>query len=73
MRRAIESIRVELEDLAEIDGRVVAVVRGHGRGRASELALDSSFCQVWTVREGQAFRMEEYATRAAALAALRGA
>jgi ketosteroid isomerase-like protein len=68
-----ESLRLELEELTEVGGHVVAVVLGHGRGRVSELALESRFCQVWTVREGRAFRMEEYATREAALASLRAA
>ena len=66
---AFESMGLELEELEEVGDRVVAMVRGHGRGRASELALESRFCQVWTVREGRALGMEEYATREAALAA----
>jgi ketosteroid isomerase-like protein len=69
----LESVRLELEELEEIDGRVVATVLGHGRGRVSELALESRFCQVWTVRDGRALRMEEHATREAAFAALRAA
>jgi carboxymethylenebutenolidase len=68
----LESVRLELEELEEIDGRVVATVRGHGRGPVSELALESRFCQLWTVREGRALRMEEHATREAALAASKG-
>ena len=65
-----ESLRLELEDPAEVADRVVAVVRGHGRGRASGLQLDSRFCQVWTVRDGTALAMEEYATREQALTVL---
>jgi ketosteroid isomerase-like protein len=45
-------------------------VHGHGRGRASGLQLDSRFCQVWTVRDGTAIAMEEYATREQALTML---
>jgi ketosteroid isomerase-like protein len=66
---AFESMGLELEELTEAGEHVVAVVLGHGRGRASELALESRFCQLWTVREGRALRMEEHATREAALAA----
>jgi ketosteroid isomerase-like protein len=65
-----ESLRLVLEDPAEVADRVVAVVHGHGRGRASGLQLDSRFCQVWTVRDGTAIAMEEYATREQALAML---
>jgi ketosteroid isomerase-like protein len=65
-----ESLRIELEDPAEIGDRVVAVVRGHGRGRASGVTLENSFCQVWTVRDGRAVAMDEYQTRDQALVAL---
>jgi uncharacterized protein len=66
----LESVRLDLEDLTEVDARVVAMVHGHGRGRGSGLELGARFCQVWTIREGRALRMEEYATREAALVAL---
>ena len=66
-----ESLRLELEEATEAAERVVAVVRGHGRGRASGLELHNRFCQVWTVRDGTAIAMEEHATREQALASLR--
>jgi ketosteroid isomerase-like protein len=63
-----DDLRLDLEDPTEVGDRVVAVVRGHGRGRASGLQLENRFCQVWTLRGGAAVAMEEYATRARALA-----
>jgi ketosteroid isomerase-like protein len=66
-----ESVRLDLEDTTLVADRVVAVVRGQGRGRVSGLELASSFCQVWTLRLGTAVAMEEYGTREQALAALR--
>jgi ketosteroid isomerase-like protein len=65
-----ESLRLELEDPAEVGDHVVVVVRGHGRGRASGVQLESRFCQVWTLRDGKAVRMEEHATREQGLASL---
>jgi ketosteroid isomerase-like protein len=65
-----EGLRLELEDTSEVADQVVVMVRGHGRGRASGLQLDTRFCQVWTVRSGAAIAMEEYATREEALAHL---
>jgi ketosteroid isomerase-like protein len=67
-----EGLRLELEDPSEVADQVVVMVHGHGRGRASGLQLDTRFCQVWTVRNGMAIGMEEYATRVEALAHLGG-
>jgi ketosteroid isomerase-like protein len=65
-----DALGIDLDDPAEVDDRVIAVVQAHGRGRASGLALESRFCQVWTVRSGTAVRMDEYQTREDALAAI---
>jgi ketosteroid isomerase-like protein len=65
-----DDLRLELEEPTEAGDRVIAVVNGRGRGRASGLELDNRFCQVWTVRRGKATGLEEYATRALALAEL---
>jgi ketosteroid isomerase-like protein len=67
----LENLRLEVEDLTEVDDRVLAGVHGYARGRASGVELDSRFCQVWTVRGGTAVALEEYPTRDQALAALR--
>ena len=66
-----EGLRIDLEDLTAVGDHVVAVVRGHARGRASGLALDSRFCQVWTVRDAVAVSVQEYATPEEGLAAVR--
>ncbi len=63
-----EGLRLDLEDPTQVADRVIAMVRGHGRGRASGVELDARFCQVWTLRRGAALAMEEYATREQALA-----
>jgi ketosteroid isomerase-like protein len=65
-----DDLRLDLEEPTEVGDRVIAVVHGHGRGRASGLQLDTHFCQVWTVRGRTATGMEEYATRALAQAEL---
>jgi ketosteroid isomerase-like protein len=65
-----ESLRLELEDPTQVADHVVAEVRGHGRGRASGVELESRFCQVWTLRHGTAVAMEEHATREQALASV---
>ena len=66
-----DGLRVDLEDPAEVGEQVVAPVRAYGRGRASGVELDATFCQLWTVKDGAARTMEEHPTREAALEALR--
>jgi ketosteroid isomerase-like protein len=68
---AFDNLRMELGELSTVGGHVVAVVRGHGRGRASGVEMHNVYCQVWTLRDGRAVRMEEHPTRDAGLAALR--
>jgi len=67
----LDRLRLDLQDPTEVDDRVVALVHGHGRGRASGVELDSWFCQVWTLRRGTAVKMEEYSTLEEGLSALR--
>jgi hypothetical protein len=50
---------------------VLAPVRASGRGRASGVELDTSFCQVWTVRDATALAMEEHPSREQGEAAVR--
>jgi ketosteroid isomerase-like protein len=66
-----EGLRLDLEELTQLGEQVITVARGHGRGRASGVQLDSAFCQVWTLRGAVAIAMDEYATRAQGLEALR--
>ena len=65
-----ESLRLDLGEPTEVGDRVIAPVSGHGRGRASGLALETRFCQLWTVCGGTALGMKEYATREDALDAI---
>lgn len=66
-----DGLRLELGEASAVGDHVVVEVQGYGRGRASGVELYNRFCQVWTLRDGRAVRMVEYATRAKGLAALR--
>jgi ketosteroid isomerase-like protein len=66
-----DDVRLELEEATETDDHVVVAVYGVGRGRTSGLELGNRFCQLWTLRNGAAVRMQEYPTREAALEAIR--
>jgi ketosteroid isomerase-like protein len=70
-RTTFDNVWVELGEPTAVGDHVVVDVRGHGRGKASGVELDSRFCQVWTFRRGTAVGMQEYATRDEGLAAVR--
>jgi uncharacterized protein len=68
-----DDLRLTLGEASTFGDHVVVDVEGSGRGRASGVELDSRFWQVWTLREGRAVRMDEYASRQEAIAAVREA
>ena len=59
----------EIEELLDLDERVVSVVKNHGRGRASGIDLEWSVPGVWTVREGKIVRVVFFSSREEALEA----
>jgi ketosteroid isomerase-like protein len=65
-----DDLRIELDEPTQVGDHVVALVQGHARGRASGLELNNRFCQAWTIRDGLAVGMEEYASRELALVEL---
>jgi ketosteroid isomerase-like protein len=64
-----EYVRLDIEELVELDDRVLVVVRGSARGKASGIEVRNHFCQLWTMTEDLPVRMHEYASREEALAA----
>jgi ketosteroid isomerase-like protein len=60
---------LELEDMRDAGEVVVAVVRQRGRSKATGLAVDMHFGQVWEVRDGKNIRMRMYASADEALEA----
>jgi uncharacterized protein len=64
---AWESYRLEVERIAGVGNRLVAVVREVARGRASGLEVDSRWGYLITVDGGQIVRVEAYRDAAEAL------
>jgi ketosteroid isomerase-like protein len=52
---------LEAESYHEAGTQVVAVMRQHGRSKASGLEVDMHFAMVWTMRDGLTTRMQMYA------------
>ena len=63
--------RAEIEALRDTeDGRVLVLVRGHGRGRSSGAPVEDRSANVFEIRSGKVAKLTVYANRANALADL---
>jgi ketosteroid isomerase-like protein len=60
---AFDDFAVELLDVEELAGHVVASMRQRGRGKASGAEVDHRFTHVWTLRDGRAIRLQSFAHR----------
>lgn len=60
---AFDDFSVELLEVEELAGHVVASMRQRGRGKASGAEVDHRFTHVWTLRDGRAVRLQSFARR----------
>ena len=64
---AFDDFAVDMLEVEEVDGHVVASMRQRGRGKASGAEVDSRITHVWTLRDGRAIRLQSFAHRADAV------
>jgi ketosteroid isomerase-like protein len=69
---AFSDFTVELLEVDELCGHVLASMRQRGRGRASGAEVEHNFTHVWTLRDGRAIRMQSFAHHADAVRYARG-
>jgi uncharacterized protein len=67
---AVEDVRLEPEEFIDAGERVVVPVRLAVKGRESGIEAEQRLVQVWTLRDGRAIRIEAYADKSSALAAV---
>jgi ketosteroid isomerase-like protein len=60
---AFDDFTVDLLEVEELAGHLVASMRQRGRGKASGAEVDHRFTHVWTLRDGQAIRLQSFAHR----------
>ena len=60
---AFDDFTVELLEVEELGGHVMASMRQRGRGKASGAEVDRPFTHVWTLRDGRAIRLQSFADR----------
>jgi ketosteroid isomerase-like protein len=68
---SFEWFEYELEDVVEVDeDRVLALLRLRARGRGSGVEVDTPLAHLWELRDEKAARMQAFAEREEAFAAL---
>jgi uncharacterized protein len=60
---AFDDFAVDLLEVEELGGHVLASMRQRGRGKASGAPVDHHFTHVWTLRDGRAIRLQSFANR----------
>ena len=65
-----EHWRCEAEEFVAHGDHVVVLARYTGRGKGSGVGVDTKGAHLWTMRDGKAIRLEIFADRARALAAV---
>src|SRR2546423_14542630 len=65
-----DDLRVEANQVLDVDDRVLALGRVTGRDRQTGLEVNAEVAAVWTMRGGHAIRCDYYNDRAEALKAV---
>jgi uncharacterized protein len=63
-------VRFEVEEVIDLDDRIVAVIRQTSRGRSSGLSIDQRVTHVLELEDGRATALRVFTTRSEALEAV---
>ena len=69
LEESFDELRLEPLEFVDLDDSIVVVVSMVGRGRGSEVPVEASFAQLWSVRDGKAVSLSDHATKQEALRA----
>jgi ketosteroid isomerase-like protein len=67
---SFEELRMEPLEIVDLGEKVIVVVSMSGRGKGSSVPVGMTFAQLWSLRDGKAVSLRDYATRAEALEAV---
>jgi ketosteroid isomerase-like protein len=70
LEESFEELRMEPLEIVNLGKKVVVVVSMSGRGQGSGAPVEMTFAQLWSLRDGKAVSLRDYATRAEALEAV---
>src|SRR5919108_1110094 len=70
LEESFEELRLEPLEVVDLGEKIVVVVSMSGRGRGSSAPVEMTFAQLWSLRDGKAVSLRDYATKAEALEAV---
>ncbi len=70
LEESFEELRMEPLEIVDLDEKVIVVVSMSGRGQGSSVPVEMTFAQLWTLRDGKAVSLRDFATKAEALEAV---
>ena len=70
LEESFEELRMEPLEIVDLGEKVIVVVSMSGRGQGSSVPVEMTFAQLWSLREGKAVSLRDYATKGEALAAV---
>jgi ketosteroid isomerase-like protein len=70
LEESFEELRLEPLEVVDLGEKIVVVVSMSGRGRGSSAPVEMTFSQLWSLRDGKAVSLRDYATKAEALEAV---
>jgi ketosteroid isomerase-like protein len=69
LEESFEQLRLEPLEIIDLGERILVVVSMRGQGRGSGASVEMTFVQLWSLRDGKAVSLRDYATKAEALEA----
>ena len=70
LEESFEELRLEPLEIIDLGERIIVVVSMRGQGRGSGAPVEMTFVQLWSLRDGKAVSLRDYATKAEALEAV---
>src|SRR3954469_733143 len=70
LEESFDELQLEPLEIVDLGERIVVVVSMRGRGRGSSAPVEMTFTQLWSLRDGKAVSLQDYATKAEALEAV---
>jgi ketosteroid isomerase-like protein len=69
LEESFDALQMEPIEIEDLEDQIVVVVSMTARGRGSDVPVETTFAQLWSLRNGRAVTLLDYATKAEALEA----